>query len=241
MGLDVIYHSFSVPIDAETYANLLRAPFVRGGAVTGHGLKTSIVPYLDHIDPFAQKGGSVNTVIHNNGKLTGYDTDTHGLTVALKNRLRHMKLQIKTAVVYGNGGVSGVAVRVLQSLGMKVTLTGRNEKRIATKMKQLDIFHFDGPYDLFVNATPASDEKLEKAACLCKALAGTRVVFDHNMPERDGRRNYLREYCEKYDIPFIPGNDMYTPQMIQQWSLFLESVTGSKVSERHIRKYWNIT
>ena len=68
---------------------------------------------------------------------------------------------LKTAVVYGYGGVSGVAFYVLQDLGIKVTMVGRNKDRLQKKKKELGVDkipHFEGPYDLVVDATPISSD-----------------------------------------------------------------------------------
>ena len=37
--------------------------------------KETVIPFLDNIDESAKKIGAVNTVINNNGILTGYNTD----------------------------------------------------------------------------------------------------------------------------------------------------------------------
>ena len=55
LDANVVYFTFARPITAEEYAGLFRAPIVRGGAVTGQGLKTGILPFIDNLDPLAQK------------------------------------------------------------------------------------------------------------------------------------------------------------------------------------------
>ena len=37
--------------------------------------KQTVIPYLDEIDPHAKQIGAVNTVVNQNGKLVGYNTD----------------------------------------------------------------------------------------------------------------------------------------------------------------------
>ena len=41
--------------------------------------------YLDEIDPLAKQIGAVNTVVHKNGKLIGYNTDGIGFVRALQS------------------------------------------------------------------------------------------------------------------------------------------------------------
>lgn len=243
IGINLAYFTFSGPITADAYADLLKAPIVRGGAVTGQGLKSGIIAFLDEIDDLAKATGAVNTVINKNGSLHGYNTDGFGFESALRQHLEKAQIEVKTAVIYGNGGVSGVAVHILRSLGIRTTMTGRNSQKVGEKMSQLNLEKFDGPYDLMVNATPASSEQLEGASGLLELLRGCKAVFDHNMPEKDGKTNYLQDYCESNRLYFIPGKDMYLTQMIKQWILFLDDYTdfdGSHLGEEDIKKYWQL-
>src|SRR5438105_1306552 len=41
--------------------------------------KIEVMQYLDEIDKVAQKIGAVNTIVNNNGALTGYNTDWLGV------------------------------------------------------------------------------------------------------------------------------------------------------------------
>lgn len=56
---------------------------------------------------------AVNTIVNNAGKLYGYNSDAIGIKTALIKSIKTAVLNIKTAVIYGNGGVSGVAFHVL--------------------------------------------------------------------------------------------------------------------------------
>jgi shikimate dehydrogenase len=223
-GADIVYFTFGRSISPEEYAGLLKSPIVRGGAVTGQGLKTSILPHITHIDPLAETLGAVNTVVNVGGKLYGYNTDAYGFKTAITTYLERTEKQINSAVIYGNGGVSGVAVRVLQELGLQVGMAGRNQARVNQKMAELGLRPSEGPYDLVVNATPISSNPVEDAEGLVPLLGATKAVFDHSMPEMDGGTNYLQKYCGRNNLDFIAGNDMYVPQMIKQWTLFLDGV-----------------
>ncbi len=224
IGFNLVYFTFPHAITAEEYVGLLKTPIARGGAVTGQGLKSDIIPLLDCIDPLAQAMNSVNTVVNSYGTLTGYNTDAIGFETAIKNGISSSGVKIKTAIVYGNGGVSGTAVRVLQNMGIRVTLTGRNPDHVSRKRKELNLSYMEGPFDLVVNATPVSQFPLDNVIGLPNLLKDCIMVFDHNMPEKDGGRNYLKSYCEAKDIQFIPGKEMYIPQLIAQWKLFFDGL-----------------
>jgi len=249
LGLNLVYFTFADDITPEVYANLLRSTVSRGGAVTGKGgLKSTIIPYLDEVEPLARKTLAVNTVVNNNGRLYGYNTDAFGLKTALVRGLSESGLEIKTAVIYGNGGVSGVAFNVLQELGLKVTMAGRNPEHVLKKRKELGIEgipHFVGPYDLVVDATPISgNPDFLNAPGFSEVLEGCKMVFSHNMPEKDGKKNYLEDYCKKNHIYFIPGKLMYVSQLVKQFGLYFEGMTmpdgRTKISEQDIIWAWNL-
>jgi len=244
LGVNIVYFTLGYGISALSYINMLRTPISIGGAVTGQGLKSAVIPFLDWVDVLAEKTGAVNTIVNDNGKLLGYNTDAFGFETALRKHIDTTGIKIKKAVIYGNGGVSGVALHVLKSLGMEVTMTGRNKEHVEMKMTELGIIHFDGPYDLVVNATQASSANLSDATNLLDILEGCQMVFDHNMPEKDAGTNYLHEYCKVSGIHFIPGKDMYVPQMIKQWKLFLDNIdiNGNhlRISEAEIASLWKL-
>lgn len=235
LGLNLVYFTFPHNIEAEEYAHLLRSPISRGGAVTGKdGLKSNIIPYLDEVEENAKKTLAVNTVVNRKGKLYGYNTDAIGLISALENALKSSSHSIKTAVIYGNGGVSGVAYHVLKDLGLKVMLTGRNSEKVKAKKGDLGITDedFSGPYDLVVDATPiSSSPHFMEAKGFAQLLHGCKMIFSHNMPEKDNQLNYLKSYCEKNNIEFIPGSAMYKAQLIRQYQLFIGNISEEKIIE----------
>lgn len=246
MGLSLAYFSFAQEVTPEQYASMLRSPICRGGAVTGRGgLKSEIIPFLDEVETLALQTRAVNTVVNKNGKLYGYNTDAYGLEVALRRGLsEHSAVEVKTAVVYGNGGVSGVALRVLQQLGIQATIVGRNPQRVQQKLKELGINSLpplSPPFDLVVDATPiSSSPDFLQAPYFQSLLEDCKMMFCHNMPEKDGNINYLAKYCKGKQLPFIPGRYMYEAQHIKQYALLLEGLkdeqTGLPIDEARIRE-----
>ena len=244
LGLNLCYFTFKDAICAKTYTDAIKAPFINGGTVTAHnGLKSKVIPFLDFVEPLAKETLAVNTIINKNGKLYGYNTDCHGLLSALEQGIKESKQTIKTAVVYGNGGVSGVAFKVLQELALQVTIVGRDADKVAQKRKDLGIHnipHFEGPYDLVVDVTPiSSSPELEQNTQFINLVKNAKVVFCHAMPEKDGHKNYLLEYCNKNDIFYISGEGMYTAQLIKQYMLYFENLdTHNKITEENIIEAW---
>lgn len=85
LGLDYVYLVFEVGTeDLEDTVRGLRAMKVRGFNVSMPN-KTFVGRYLDHISPAARLCGAVNTVVNDNGVLTGYITDGIGYMQSLQN------------------------------------------------------------------------------------------------------------------------------------------------------------
>ena len=83
--------------------------------------KTSVIEFLDYVDPDAEAIGAVNTIVNRGGKLYGYNTDFYGMR-ALIDRIGTTPC-CKKAVILGTGGTSRTARRVLESYGAKEIIT----------------------------------------------------------------------------------------------------------------------
>ncbi|GIP44770.1 shikimate dehydrogenase (NADP(+)) [Paenibacillus sp. J45TS6] len=84
LGLDYVYLAFDV--DNEQLPGVIqgfRSLNVRGCNVTMPN-KTVVLQYLDKLSPAAELAGAVNTVVNDNGVLTGHITDGVGYMRALK-------------------------------------------------------------------------------------------------------------------------------------------------------------
>lgn len=98
-------------IDPRCFASALRGLNAIGGAIS-RDIKHGILPHLDAMDPLAAAVKSVNTVVKGpDGLLTGYNTDAHGFREAIAAGVANIEPPVKTAVVYGYGGVFSVVSR----------------------------------------------------------------------------------------------------------------------------------
>jgi shikimate dehydrogenase len=88
--------------------------------------KEAVLPLLDKIDPLAERIGAVNTIVHKDDYLYGYNTDAPGLLHALyeygigeKDAEDHISLKNYTAIVLGAGGAARGAAFGLTAAGIK--------------------------------------------------------------------------------------------------------------------------
>ena len=124
-GVD--YNYTALPVAPENLAAAvagLKALNYRGWNVTiPH--KAAIMPLLDEVDEAAEIIGAVNTVVNDNGRLTGYNTDYLGFMGALNSR--KIELAGKTAVLLGAGGAARAVIWGLLQAGTdEVVLAVRN-------------------------------------------------------------------------------------------------------------------
>ena len=66
--------------------------------------KSDIIPFLDELDPLSQAIGAVNTVVNENGKWIGYNTDGYGYVRGLLTILP--TLSDKKVMLIGAGGAA---------------------------------------------------------------------------------------------------------------------------------------
>lgn len=113
LGLDYAYLAFEVDNDTlEDAVKGLRAMKVRGYNVSMPN-KTVIGKYLDKLTPAAEMCGAVNTVINDNGVLTGTITDGIGYMTALKDA--GINIIGKKMTIVGAGGAA-TAIEVQAAL-----------------------------------------------------------------------------------------------------------------------------
>ncbi|MGB5966128.1 MAG: shikimate dehydrogenase [Sulfurimonadaceae bacterium] len=158
----------------------------------------------DEIRGFAKKVGVVNTIVYENGKLIGYNTDADGFIYAIKPFGK-----INTVLVIGAGGTSKALSTRFMDEGMDVTVMNRSEGRLEDfkllgfKTATWDTIEIKA-YDLVVNTTSAGleDENLpapieilkpllEKASFSADAIYGKVTPFlklsnELNIISKDG-------------------------------------------------------
>ncbi|GAA4106683.1 shikimate dehydrogenase [Enteractinococcus coprophilus] len=82
-----------------------------------HPCKQLVLKYLDHVDPAAQRLGACNTVLIDDGKLIGYNTDRSGFASALALELPDADLT--DVVLLGAGGAGAAVADALVGAGTK--------------------------------------------------------------------------------------------------------------------------
>ncbi|BCB04903.1 shikimate dehydrogenase [Bacillus sp. KH172YL63] len=132
-GVDATYVKFHVKKeDLPQAIEGIKALGIRGVNVTVPH-KEQVMELLDEIDPLAEAIGAVNTIVNENGKLTGYNTDGLGYVEGLRNMSKE-PLEGKSMLIIGAGGAAKAIYYTLASLGVRVIDVTNRTKERAEKM-----------------------------------------------------------------------------------------------------------
>jgi 3-dehydroquinate dehydratase/shikimate dehydrogenase len=191
---------------------------LRGLSITAPH-KQAVMECLDWIEPDAKQMGAVNTVVVEEDRLLGYNTDAAGFIEPL---LKHLgTLEKKQVAVIGAGGAARAAIWALQKEKANVTVFARD----INKAKALDVpcvllssASFSG-YDLVVNATPDSPATAEQ-------LTGARWVYDlvYNPIETQFIKEARKAGCET-----LGGLEMLVAQAKIQFELWTGKTASTSV------------
>jgi len=194
---------------------------LRGLSVTAPH-KQMVMALLDWIESDAKEIGAVNTVVIENERLLGYNTDAAGFIEPLLSRFESL-IGNQVALI-GAGGAARAVIWALQRQKAIVTLYARD----VTKAKPLaEAFNvdcrplasafFDG-CDLVINATPVgSGAYIDQSPVAPEQLRGARCVYDliYNPAETRLMRDAKDAGCE-----ILGGTEMLIAQAQLQFQLW---------------------
>lgn len=110
--------------------------------------KKTVMPYLDRIDSFAKKIGSVNTIVkEEDGSLSGHNTDYFGFSYMLDKG--GIDAEGKKVIILGSGGASLTARNVIYDRGAKdIVIISRHGEN------NYDNISVNSDANIIVNCTP---------------------------------------------------------------------------------------
>lgn len=118
--LNAVYLAFESK-DVEAGLQGMRGLGIKGMSITiPH--KSGVVPFLDELDGLSENIGAVNTIVNNDGRLVGYNTDAMGALIALKDKV---DLLNKRCLIIGAGGAARAIGFVLKEYGVEVSIANR--------------------------------------------------------------------------------------------------------------------
>lgn len=199
LGLDYRYLAFDVEPEriGEAVAGI-RALGVRGVNVTiPH--KVAVIPHLDELSEEARLIGAVNTIVQEDGRLIGYNTDGIGYISALREETG-FDVSGKRILLLGAGGAaravaaqmalagSGQLVIAARAIDRAVALAEHLALHADTRGITMDVAERElASFDLIVNTTPVgmhphvdevpiSTERLESGQLVSDLIYNPRIT-----------------------------------------------------------------
>lgn len=228
-------------VKAEGLADAIRgvkALGVRGLAVTMPH-KVTIMPLLDALVPTAEAIGAVNTVVLENGVLTGFNTDWLGILRPLEQLT---PLRGKKVAILGAGGAAQAAIHACASQGAGVTIFNRTVDRAQSLADRFGVVirpledAFDlSTFDVIINTTAVGmAPDLDQSPIPESALRSHHIVFETIYSPV---KTKLIQLSEKIGAHTITGLEMFLEQGAAQFQLH----TGVKAPREEMEKILRTT
>lgn len=137
LGLDYAYLAFEVDNDTlEDAITGLRALKMRGSNVSMPN-KTVVHKYLDELSPVAEMCGAVNTIVNDNGKLTGHITDGIGYMQSLKDNDIDV-IGKKMTIVGAGGAATAIEIQAALDGVAEISIFNRRDEFWANAEKTVE-------------------------------------------------------------------------------------------------------
>lgn len=155
-GIPGVYLPMESP-DLDRVEDVIRGYGIRGVNVT-IPYKQAIIEHLDAVDRAAERIGAVNTVVNDDGKLTGYNTDVIGIGKALE--VAGIVPDGGRVIIMGSGGAARACIHFMTEHGCDVTVAARNAEKGSALAREFGQTYRSPSsvsvkmHDLVVNCTP---------------------------------------------------------------------------------------
>lgn len=223
LGLNYTYVSFQ-PDNLEYAIKGMRSLGIKGLGVT-MPFKQEVIKYLDELDETAKVIGAVNTIVNQDGKLIGYNTDWIG---AIKALGKVCSLKDKKVVIIGAGGAARAIIYGLKKYTDDITIYNI-EHSMGEELAQYYNVTYSGipqefsrevPCDILINATSVGF-KSDESVLTKEQMVTNKIVLDAVFIPIE---TTFIKYAKELDCTAIEGYKMLIHQATYQFELY----TGEK-------------
>ncbi len=228
-----------VPFEIDDLAGALSG--MRTLNIRGFGIsmpfKREIMGLLDAIDPLAQRIGAVNTVVNDDGKLTGHNTDWIGAARALEERA---PLQDAKVLMLGAGGAARAVAFGLLERGAALHLSNRSDEAGRALADELGAGYRPwqqrnepGEWSVIINASSAGMSGVDASSPLDeRALSRDKVVMDIVYKPLETE---LLALARQVGAPTIHGGRMLLHQAARQFELYTAQQAPLEAMDQALR------
>ncbi len=189
----------------------------------------------DEIRGIAKDIKAVNTLINENGKMVGYNTDAEGFYKSVQTFGT-----INSVLILGAGGTSKAISSIFRKNKIEPTILNRSASRLESFQKEkFNTYTHDSfktqSFDLIVNTTsagletntyPAPQEIMKNIFANSKYAID--VIYNKNTP--------FLSLAKSFNIPTKDGSDMLLYQGILAFNIFYQNRFSFKEIEQFMKK-----
>ncbi|SPN74139.1 Shikimate dehydrogenase,bifunctional 3-dehydroquinate dehydratase/shikimate dehydrogenase protein,5-enolpyruvylshikimate-3-phosphate synthase,shikimate 5-dehydrogenase,Type I 3-dehydroquinase [Chlamydia serpentis] len=221
LSLNATYIKIPVALnEVDTFFSLIRDLPFSGLSVT-MPLKTAILPYVDYLHESASLCKAINTLVFQNQKIIGYNTDGEGVFQLLKRK--NISVDKKQIAIVGAGGSAKAIASVLATQGADIHIFNRtvaSGKVLAALCKgrahTLDSLLNFNTADIIINCLPPE---------VIFPWIFPPIVMDINTKPYPSL--YL-QHAKKKGSFVIHGYEMFIEQALLQFALWIPNALNSK-------------
>ncbi|MCX7820886.1 MAG: shikimate dehydrogenase [Brevinematales bacterium] len=249
LQINSVYLAFEVENIGEAMKSV-KTLNIKGCSIT-IPFKSEVMNYLDEVSDIAKLIGAVNTVINENNRLYGTNTDAYGFYKSLSNEI---DITDKNIAVFGSGGSARAGIFSLFYYGKpaKVFIIARNKekreiikeeiissfkkigKNIENRLVTLELKEWkDIEADVIVNTTPLGMfPDIDNSIIDKSEIPEGKVVMD--IVYNPVKTKFLG-YAEERNCSIINGLEMLLQQGMKQFEIW----TGTNAPEDVMREELN--
>ena len=227
-GIKGRYLVFDSP-DLTNLGDVIREYRIRGMNVT-IPYKQDVAPMMDSLEGPAETIGAVNTIINDNGKLIGTNTDVAGIIHSFKKTGKELSKHSRV-LVHGTGGAARAAVYAAMSQGCEVTVIGRTPEHVSSLCEEAGCEAFTGGsvsgFDAVINCTPIGMKEDSEYLFDINDIRGSMTILDMVY----NRKTALVRAAEARGSRIAKGSDMLVRQGAESFRLWFGKDPDIRVME----------
>ena len=238
-NVNFVYVPFkTAPNELNEFMDNFKRFNFKGAAVTiPH--KENIINLIHNLDETADEIGAVNTLVRDNGKIIGYNTDYYGAVESLKEKLNPKG---KKMLIIGAGGAARAVIYGLKKEGAEITLVNRTAEKAKELAEQFNV-DFDKmenikslarQNDVIINTTSLGMAPFEDGCALREdELPEGKIVMDVVYKPVITK---LIKIAQKKKCKAITGDRMLIYQAVRQFELWTKVNPGFGEMEKELNK-----
>lgn len=218
LGIDAKYVRYLLE-SSDNFRDLFFSLGLSGANIT-LPYKESLAQYCDEIRGIAKNIDAINTIVREDSRIIGYNTDGIGFYKNIENET------IKNALILGAGGSARAIAFTLKQNNIDVNVTNRSAPNLNFFKNNGfevclndEILGLDKKFDIIINATSSSinDTLPLPRDNLEKLFSDAKIAFDLMY----GKKCKFLELAKNQNLKIIDGAKMLLYQAIAASSLFL--------------------